>query len=528
MAAGVAGLAASHAATMALTLRTSPVVAVAEFVIEHVPGQVAENAIEFLGNQDKPVLVGAIVLILLGFSAWAGRLALRAWWLPVVVWVVLGGLGLVAVLTRYDAQALDVLPVTLGVVTWIISLSLITEPLRRADARARAAAASASPEGASAPATTTAPEGEGEATTESWPRRSFIIRTGLVVAVAAGLGTFGELFGRKRRHVERIRRLLSLPVTNPSVPPRVDLSSAGPMGERGLDGLAPWRTPAADFYRIDTAIVAPAIYPKEWSLRIHGMVEREITLSYQELLDRPLSEDWVTLNCVSNPVGGDLIGNAWWSGIRLNALLEEAGLDPRADAVLQTSHDGWTCGTPLGPLTDDRIAMLAVAMNGQPLPIDHGFPVRTLVPGLFGYVSACKWVVDIEVTRFADIEAYWTGKGWSERGPVKLASRIDTPRSGDTLEAGKVRVGGSAWEQMVGIERVQIALDGGAWRDAEIAEVPNLTTWVQWTANLDLEPGDHTLRVRAVSRDGAVQTGVERDVRPNGATGWHEIDFNVE
>jgi hypothetical protein len=233
----------------------------------------------------------------------------------------------------------------------------------------------------------------------------------------------------------------------------------------------------------------------------------------------------VTLCCVSNEVGGDLVGNAWWSGVRIADLLAEAGVRPGADAVLQTSDDGWTCGTPLTTLTDGRDAVLAVAMNGRPLPVEHGFPVRTVVPGLYGYVSACKWVVDMEVTRFSDFTAFWTERGWAERGPVKLASRIDVPRSGGSVAADGGRVAGVAWQQHTGIEAVEVALDGGAWQRAELARVPSVDTWAQWTSTLHTTPGQHTLRVRAISRTGEVQTGVPHGPVPNGATGWHTVRF---
>jgi hypothetical protein len=195
--------------------------------------------------------------------------------------------------------------------------------------------------------------------------------------------------------------------------------------------------------------------------------------------------------------------------------------------VLQTSDDGWTCGTPLAALTDSRDAMLAIAMNGRPLPVEHGFPVRTIVPGLYGFVSACKWVVDIEVTRFDRIEAYWTGKGWAEQAPVRLASRIDVPRSGAEVDAGEVRVGGVAWQQQVGVRGVEISLDGGAWEPVLLGKAPTIDTWVQWAGTVTVTPGDHVLRVRATSADGEVQTGAERDVVPDGATGWHQVDFSA-
>ena len=236
----------------------------------------------------------------------------------------------------------------------------------------------------------------------------------------------------------------------------------------------------------------------------------------------------MTLSCVSNEVGGDLIGNAWWSGVRARRPAREAGVQPGADAVLQTSEDGWTCGTPLAALTDDRNAMLAVAMNGQPLPIEHGFPVRMVVPGLYGYVSARKWLVDLEVTRFDDIAAYWTERGWAEQGPVKIASRIDVPGAGDEVPAGDVRVGGVAWAQHTGIEAVEFQSTAAPGSQAELGpRAQRATPGCSGRATVDVEPGDHQVRVRATDRDGDVQTGVERDVLPDGATGWHTIDFTA-
>ena len=503
--AGLAGLAVSRAATMALTLRASPMVAVAELVVQYVPGPVAEKAIAILGHWDKPVLVAVIFLLLVALFAYAGSLAATSWWKPIIVFAVLGGIGLWAVLSRYDARPIDVLPVAAGTVTWIVVLSFLTDPLRAATEDT----ARHEREG-----TERTPEQRGHT------RRTFLIRAGVVAVLASVVGIFGERLGRRRRHVEMSRRLLKLPITNPrpASSARVD-----------VDGISRWRTANERFYLIHTAIAPPAIEPSEWKLRIHGLVERELSLTYQELIDREITEDWITLNCVSNPVGGPLIGNAWWSGVRLDALLAEAGVRSGADAVLQTSWDGWTCGTPLNVLVEpERNAMLAIAMNGEPLPIDHGFPVRTIVPGLYGFVSACKWVTDIEVSRFQDFTAYWTDKGWSERGPVKIASRIEVPRNGDDVRAGPVRVGGAAWAQTIGIRAVEYSLDGAAWKQAQLGTVPNNDTWRQWVATVDLEEGDHRLRVRAVGADGQVQTGVERDVRPDGATGWHEVEFSAK
>ena len=364
LAAGLAGLATSYFAAMALTIRESPVVAVAELIIRKTPGPVAEYLIGLVGTLDKPLLLVGI-LVFLGFVfAWAGRLAARTWWAPAVVYAALAGVGVLAVSTQRGSTATDVLPVAVGFVTWLVTLSLLTEPLRIGEA---AVAAS------------------GDAAIGEHTRRTFLVRAGLLVAAAGVLGIAGRVVGRGRRHVEEVRTLLRLPqVTMPTIPDGANL---------GVPGISRWMTPADEFYLIDTSFVKPAIEPKDWTLRIHGMVEREITLTYEELIEKEFTEAWITLNCVSNEVGGDLIGNAWWSGVRLAPILAAAGPLPGADAVLQTSDDGWTCGTPLAALTDDRDAMLAVAMNGRPLPIDHGFPVRTVVPGLYGYVSATKWVV---------------------------------------------------------------------------------------------------------------------------------------
>ena len=501
--AGFAGLATSYFVAMAMTIRDSPVVAVAEGVIRLTPGPVAEKVISVLGHRDKPFLVGVILVLVALLFVWAGRLAARAWWAPLFVFVPLAVLGGVAVSAQRGASSLDVLPVAVGFVTWLICLSLLTEPLRRAAAAEGEAAR---------------PAGERPGPVVR-SRRSFLLRGAAIAAAAVALGAAGRVVGRGRRHVEETRRLLRLPgVTSPVVPARARI---------GLDGISPWMTPADEFYKIDTTIVAPAIEPVDWQLRIHGMVDRELVLSYQDLLDRRFTEGWVTLNCVSNPVGGPLIGNAWWGGVRLAGLLREAGVHPDADALKQTSDDGWTCGTPLAALTDNRNAMLAIAMNGEPLPIDHGFPVRTIVPGLYGYVSACKWVVDIEVTQFSQFSAYWTERGWGERGPVKLSSRIDVPASGGELSAGTARIGGVAWAQHVGVDAVEVALDGGDWQPAEISHPPTDDSWVQWAASVDVAPGDHVVRVRATDRNGLVQTGVERGVLPDGSTGWHAVDFTA-
>jgi DMSO/TMAO reductase YedYZ molybdopterin-dependent catalytic subunit len=490
--AGVAGLATSYACAMVLTIRESPVVAVAELVIRLTPGPVTEWAIDLLGRADKPVLVGGILLVLLGVFALAGRLARRGWWLAVTVWFVLAALGLVAVLLQPGAGVVDILPVAAGLLTWLTVHAALTNPLERTGQRPDLA---------------------------DRERRVFLLVAGAIAVASAGIAVAGRLVGSGRRHVEDSRRLLRIDGVTRRPPP--------PAATLGLEGISPWQTPNDHFYLIDTTIAVPTIEPKDWSLRIHGMVDRPITLSYADLVGRRITESWVTLTCVSNEVGGGLVGNARWSGVRIADLLAEAGVQDGADCVRQTSHDGWDCATPLGALTDERDAMLAVAMNGRPLPIEHGFPVRTVVPGLYGYVSATKWVVDLEVTRFDRVEAYWTSKGWAEEGPIKISSRIDVPRAGAEVRAGTVSVGGVAWHQHTGIAEVEVSLDGGPWTRAELGEVPSVDTWVQWALSLEVPEGDHVLTVRAVGRDGVTQTSVRRDVVPDGATGWHSVDFSA-
>lgn len=499
--AGYAGLATSYFLANALNIRESPVVAIAEGIVRLAPGAAVEQGIQVLGTNDKPVLVAVILVAVTLLFAYVGLLSRRSIVLPAVVYLVLALVAGAAVLLPAGATTTDAFPIALGFLTWVVALSLLTDPLRRADLPAERV------------------EGSRAEASSGQTRRGFVLRAGMVAGAAVVVGAAGRWVGAGRRNVEATRRLLRLGgVTAPEVPPDAAI---------GVSGVAPWMTSADDFYLIDTAFVKPAIDPSEWSIRIHGMVEREVVLTYEQLMAREIEEGWITICCVSNEVGGSLIGNAWWSGVRIADLLAEAGVDPAADAVLQTSEDGWTCGTPIEALTDDRAAMLAVAMNGKPLPIEHGFPVRTIVPGLYGYVSATKWVVDLEVTRFEDFDAYWTTKGWGELGPIKMSSRIDVPRSGDQLEAGEVVVAGVAWAQHTGIAGVEVAIDGGDWQSGVIAAPGTDDTWVQWKAVVRVGAGEHLVRVRATDKDGLVQTGTEAGVLPDGATGWHTTSFSA-
>ncbi|MEV7908208.1 molybdopterin-dependent oxidoreductase, partial [Streptomyces anulatus] len=265
-----------------------------------------------------------------------------------------------------------------------------------------------------------------------------------------------------------------------------------------------------------------------WTLKIHGMVDRPVELTLADLMKRPVIEADVTLCCVSNDVGGPYIGNARWLGVSLAGVLRDAGVHRDADMLLSTSADGWTAGTPVDVVLDGRNALLAFAMNGEALPVEHGFPVRQVVPGLYGYVSATKWVTDIKVTRFDRDEAYWTPRGWSPKGPIKTESRIDLPRDGAGLPAGRTVIAGVAWAQHKGVDAVEVRVDQGPWRQARLAEAPTADTWRQWVLDdWEATPGEHTIAVRATDATGYTQTEERAPVGPDGATGWHTIDVQV-
>jgi DMSO/TMAO reductase YedYZ molybdopterin-dependent catalytic subunit len=358
------------------------------------------------------------------------------------------------------------------------------------------------------------------ASAPSSSRRQFLRWTAVAGGVAAVGAVAGQLLVSAANRVSSARELIRLPAAArpaPAVPAGADLQ---------VPGLSPYLTPNDDFYRIDTALQVPVIDPSSWSLEITGMVERPLTLTYDELSALPLVEHVTTLTCVSNPVGGDLIGNARWLGYPIRDLLARARPQAGADMVLSTSEDGFTAGTPLSALTDpDRQALLAIGMNGEPLPLEHGFPVRMVVPGLYGYVSATKWVTRLKVTTFAADQGYWTPLGWSERGPIKLSSRIDVPRR--TVDAGQVVVAGVAWAQHTGVAAVEVQVDGGAWQRAELAEATSDDTWRQWRFPWSATTGRHRVSVRASDADGNLQLAAEAPPAPDGATGYHSVEVTV-
>lgn len=481
----LAGAAVAELLTGVTRARLSPVLAVGESVIELTPGAVAERAIDAVGSLDKPLLVIGVVIAMIAVGGASGILMMHSPGAGVAAYAALAVIPFAAVAHSESGGAVGSLAIVVigAVVTIVIAVTLL-----------------------------------GSTRYENVGRRTFLRDVGILAVGTVVVGGVGRWMGAAFTAVEDARSKLRLPVTGASTPAGV---------EAGVDDIAPWSTSPSDFYRIDTTLAPPLIKPDDWQLRIHGMVDHELTLTYDDLIERGLHESWITLCCVSNEVGGDLISNTIWGGVPIKTILDEVGVHPDADALLSTSDDGWNCGTPISALTDGRHAMLAVTMDGEPLPVEHGFPVRMVVPGLYGYVSATKWVVDWNITRFDDFEAYWTQRGWSPEGPVKTQSRIDTPHEGDALPGGAVAIGGVAWAQHRGIEAVDVRIDDGEWRAAELARVPNVDTWVQWKYEWGAEPGEHTLEVRATDRDGDVQTSRTQGTVPDGATGHHTVTVSV-
>ncbi|WP_082687421.1 molybdopterin-dependent oxidoreductase [Curtobacterium oceanosedimentum] len=482
----------------------SPLVAVGSAVIDLAPPAAKDVMVGLFGTGDKIALFALMAVITAAISAGAGVVERARPPFGALVLAAGAVLALVAVTTRSGSGTWDGAPTVLGIAAAIVVLRVLLRRLRRWEAAAAVPSASPRP-----------------AATE---RRAFLVWSATAAAAAIVVGGASRAGTAAMQAAAAARRAVRLPsaaTTAPAVPSGTSLD---------VDGITPYVTPNTDFYRIDTALRVPSIDPADWSLRIHGAVDREVELTWDELLALPLQEHMATLSCVSNEVGGDLIGNALWLGYPIRELLARAGVQDGADMVLSRSIDGFSAGTPLDVLQDEgTAALLAIGMNGEPLPAEHGFPVRMVVPGLFGYVSATKWVTELEVTRFADAQGYWTPRGWSERGPVKLESRIDTPRGGASLTAGQpVAVAGVAWQPHTGVKAVQVRFDDGEWQDAELADSVSADTWRQWVVRWTPDAGSHTIRVRAVSADGQVQTSVERPPAPNGATGWHTVQVSAD
>ena len=508
MGAGVAAAALGVGVAQFLATFFSPAAdvrtSVGTAVVNLTPGPVKEWAIQTFGTADKLFLSVMVLVVIAAVAAFTARWERSRIPLGSLAMAVAGVAGCAAVLARPGAGVADVIPTVVGVGCAIAVLRLLTSG-RIVDGVK----------------SVNAVDGVNTVDGVDSGRRLSLATLGFTAAGVAS-GVVGALLTRRLRSVSGERDTLALPVPSSAPPPPpVDVTPKGV-------ALPSFITPNANFYRIDTALSVPQVSRTEWKLRIHGMVDREVTYTFDDLKRFEPIEKTVTLACVSNPVGGELISNAAWTGYRVRDLLRDAGIASDADMVLSTSIDGWTAGTPVEVLTDDRDSMLAIGMNGVPLPVEHGYPARLVVPGLYGFVSATKWVTDLELTRFDRAEAYWTKLGWSAQAPIKTQSRIDVPRSGQRLGTGPTTFGGVAWAQYRGIKAVEVRIDDGPWQPAQLGAAYSNDTWRLWSFPWNATPGPHTVAVRATDNTGAVQTGDQIGVIPDGATGWHTVSFEVK
>jgi DMSO/TMAO reductase YedYZ molybdopterin-dependent catalytic subunit len=507
--AAAVGLGAAELITAADKQLQSPVIDVGDRVVDGVPNWLKTQAIEWFGQNDKRALLIGIGVVLGLYAAALGVVSLsRRWPLAVAGAAVFGLVGAYASQSsRRPAPWRAVMPSLVGGAVAAAVLVLLRWALLHRVAPVGGAdddAHHAMPIAAAA----------------ALDRRLFLAATGGAATVAVVASAVGRELA-ERHDVGAESRSLELPRADRARP-----ASPAPSGVQ-VAGATPFVTPNRDFYRIDTALTLPQVSVEGWQLTVTGLVDRELRLSYQELLDRPIVEADVTLTCVSNEVGGGLIGNARWLGVRLDDLLAEAGIDPAADQIVGRSVDGFTAGFPVATL-DGRDALVAIGMNGEPLPVEHGYPARLIVPGLYGYVSATKWLTGLELARFADFDAYWVERGWSDDGPIKLQSRIDTPRGLARVAPGTLPIAGVAWAQTRGIDAVELQIDDGDWLPAVLAAEHTIDTWRQWSYAWEAPPGRHTITVRATERGGAIQTADRSEPFPSGATGQHQIVVLVE
>ncbi|MEV6726424.1 molybdopterin-dependent oxidoreductase [Streptomyces xanthochromogenes] len=539
--AGYAALAVAELVSAAVRPQASPVVAVGGAAIDRTPPAVKDWAIRHFGTNDKLVLQLGILAVLALFAMLLGVIALRYRKIGALGVLLFGVVGALAATSRPDSTgAADALPSVVGTVVAAGLLFWLIGRLRTPRPTFHAGGTAAEPSGSSAGAVATADDDEtagrppaADAVGEGWDRRGFVVAATAAAAASTGAGWLGlSLNGSSGQSAVASRSKVVLP--RPASP-----AAAVPKGaELQIPGISPFFTPNTDFYRVDTALVVPKVDATTWRLTIHGKgVSRPRTVTFDDLIQGragELIERDVTLACVSNEVGGPYVGNARWIGVRLADLLREAGVVPPskggpADQLVARSVDGMTIGSPVEDVMDGRDAMLAVGMNGQPLPFEHGFPVRMLVPGLFGYVSACKWIEDIELTTFDAYDSYWVKRSWARRGPIKTESRIDTPKPFARPAQGTVMVAGVAWAQHRGIDRVEVRVDDGPWQPADLAAQDTTDTWRQWSFPWKATTsGSHTLTVRATDRTGTVQTETRTPTIPDGASGWHSVVVTVQ
>ncbi len=527
----VAGLTSLAVGDLVAWLRTpeaSPLSLFATWVLKPLPALAYDPA---TGNLRPAAEAVAVTLVLVGYlalCALAGGLELRRRYAGLIVFGGLAAAGLAAATVAVPGRLEALVPALAGPLAGYLLLNLFVRRLVR-DRQAIADLLRSTRERTPAAGTRSGAPDPSRLVLAGLVRvrrRRFLVTTSVVGGLAAAGAVTGRALVMARRQAAVARAKIQLP------PPATPAPTPPPGAELNIDGLTTYVTPNEEFYRIDTAVQIPAIDAETWQLRITGLVDNEVTVSYAELMARPLVEHMSTLVCKGNPIGanplgGNLIGNASWLGVPVRDLLAEAGPRSSADLVLSTSADGWSAGTPLDVLLDtDQQALLVVGMNGEILPAEHGFPVRLVVPSLYGDVSATKWLTELKVTTSEEDEGYWTSRGWSEGGEIKIGSRIDVPRP-TTVPAGTVVVAGMAWAQDIGISRVEVRVDDGGWRDATLADTVGPDTWRQWQYIWDASPGRYRLTVRATDADGTVQTEKVAPPAPSGATGWHSITIRV-
>ena len=555
----------------------SLVVSVADIVVDNTPGFIARWSIDTLGSNQKPALVWGIVVVSVLLGAVLGWPSRKRWWaMPagLVVFAVVGGWA--AARNPLGSDGLGwmsgLLSGAFGIAVFmsLYALALFSRlpgdedpsdaearPMPmvgrgRFDDRRRFVGAVGIMAGASLAGgllgrwlrRRDTVEGAREGVRLRSSSKDATIATPTARADSDSLERSGWACGISRvpsadasptsRRPKRPPRLLPTGTAEATAEPTAEATpsvTAEPVREPNFDyiaGIAPLITPNEDFYLIDTALSYPQVDPEDWSLRIHGMVDREVEISFAELLDLGLVREQVTLSCVSNRVGGRLVGNAEWVGVPLATVLDQAGVQPGATQIVGRSVDRWTAGFPTEVALDGRIAMVAVQMNGEPLPISHGFPARLVVAGLYGYVSATKWLSDIELTTWEAFNGYWIPRGWSKEGPIKTQSRVDVPRRDSTIDPGPTAIAGIAWAPSRAIERVEVQVDDEPWVEAELSRETTVNSWRQWMVTWDATPGDHQVRVRATDGTGTTQTSEISDPAPDGATGWHTIKVRAD
>ncbi|MGH3695643.1 MAG: molybdopterin-dependent oxidoreductase [Pseudonocardiaceae bacterium] len=491
-----AGLATGHLVGGLISPSASPFVAVGATAIDLTPTWLKDFAVRSFGSYDKLVLLSGMALVIGLIGVAAGLVSRRSRTPGLMLIIVLGVLAAAAVLSRPTAGPVDVLAPLAGL---LVSAGTFTAQHRWGRLSLR-------------------PDGEGSA---GVPRRTLLVGSA-AVAAGAGIAVAGGqlLAGRGGVEVSRqaVGRIVPA-VPAPPIPAGADFAQ---------DGSPSFITPNRDFYRVDVNLTLPQLRAEDWRLRVHGMVDREVTLSYDDLSARQLIERSVTMTCVSNEIGGPYLSTSNFTGVLLADILAEAGVRPGAEQAFTTSVDGWTCGTPTATLTDpDRGAMLVIGMNREPLPIEHGFPVRMIVPGLYGFVSGTKWITDMQLTTFEAQQAYWARRDWGKRAPIKTMSRIDSPGAFERVSPD-TPITGVAWAQTRGIAKVEVRLDRGEWRPAELSTEVNLDTWRMFRLRGRWTPGAHSVEVRATDKNGYTQTQDRAAPIPDGATGWHSVQFTVQ